>query len=311
MLQRQPAGYPPAVHALADFVARHAVGTLVVLTLLGILAVGAFWHVVHGYGSLLWRAAARSWTGWQKSAVARQMARLPVVGSFFVRSISVLRYLGAHAILSFVVAVVATTAFVKLGEEIGVGESLARFDSELASALRRHLSPTTLRVFSIITRLGDAVVLIPLAVGVTLGVALSRRWAVVVAWIVATAGGGLLNLLLKQIFARTRPPHDHGWVTETSYSFPSGHASGAVVVYGLLAYLIVRYSSVRWRVPVTMGAVALILFVGSSRVLLQVHYFSDVLAGYASAAAWVALCIAGLEAASARGAASEAGPTTE
>jgi membrane-associated phospholipid phosphatase len=46
---------------------------------------------------------------------------------------------------------------------------------------------------------------------------------------------------------------------------------------------------------VALASVALIVFVGSSRVLLQVHYLSDVLAGYASGAAWVALCIAGLE----------------
>lgn len=304
-------GCPPAVHAFADFVARHAVGTLLLLTLLGVLVVRAFWHVVHTYGSVFWQAAVRTWTGWQNSALARQLARLPGVGALFVRSISVLRYLGLHAVLSFAVAAVATTAFVELGDEIGVGESLARFDSELASALNRHLSSTTLRVFSIITWLGDAVVLIPLAVGVALGLALSRWRAVMVAWVVATAGGGLLNLVLKQIFARARPPHDHGWVTETSYSFPSGHASGSVVVYGLLAYLIVRYTSARWRVPVTMGAVALILFVGSSRVLLQVHYFSDVLAGYASAAAWVALCIAGLEAVSWRNGAPQTGPTTK
>lgn len=102
--------------------------------------------------------------------------------------------------------------------------------------------------------------------------------------------------MLKGIFERTRPLHDHGLVSETSWSFPSGHASGSMIVYGLLGYIIVRYTRPVWHVPVALVCVTLIVFVGSSRVLLQVHYMSDVLAGYASGAAWVALWIAGLEA---------------
>jgi undecaprenyl-diphosphatase len=90
--------------------------------------------------------------------------------------------------------------------------------------------------------------------------------------------------------------HDHGLANETGWSFPSGHASGSMLVYGLLGYLIVRHAPGAWHVPVALTSLALIVFVGSSRVLLQVHYLSDIVAGYASAAAWVALCIAGLEA---------------
>jgi membrane-associated phospholipid phosphatase len=123
-----------------------------------------------------------------------------------------------------------------------------------------------------------------------------KGWVLAGAWAVATIGGGVLNLLLKSIFERPRPLHDHGLVTETSFSFPSGHASGSMLIYSLLGYLIVRRTPPRWHIPVAIGMSALIIFVGSSRVILQVHYFSDVLAGYASAAAWVALCIAGLEA---------------
>lgn len=70
----------------------------------------------------------------------------------------------------------------------------------------------------------------------------------------------------------------------------------SMLVYGLLGYLIVRHAPAAWHVPVGLTSLALIVFVGSSRVLLQVHYLSDILAGYISAAAWVALCIAGLEA---------------
>jgi undecaprenyl-diphosphatase len=79
------------------------------------------------------------------------------------------------------------------------------------------------------------------------------------------------------------------------WSFPSGHASGSMLIYGLLAYVVVRSTPPAWHIPAALAGAALIIFAGSSRVLLQVHYLSDVLAGYASAAAWIAISIAALE----------------
>jgi undecaprenyl-diphosphatase len=104
-----------------------------------------------------------------------------------------------------------------------------------------------------------------------------------------------LNWLLKSIFERARPVHEHGVLTADGWSFPSGHASGSMLVYGLLGYLIIRHTPRVWHLPVALLSVLLIVFVGFSRVLLQVHYLSDVLAGYSSAVAWGALCVAGLE----------------
>jgi membrane-associated phospholipid phosphatase len=106
----------------------------------------------------------------------------------------------------------------------------------------------------------------------------------------------LLNRTLKAIFERSRPLHDHGITAEGGWSFPSGHASGSMLIYGLLAYIVVRHTPARWHIPVALTSIAIITFVGSSRVLLQVHYASDVLAGYAVAVAWLAICVAALEA---------------
>jgi undecaprenyl-diphosphatase len=113
-----------------------------------------------------------------------------------------------------------------------------------------------------------------------------------------------MNRILKSIFERTRPLHDHGLALEEGWSFPSGHASGSMLVYGLLAYLIVRNTRSVWHLPVTLTGAALVVFVGSSRVLLQVHYLSDILAGYACGAVWVGGCIAALAAVRWRGRAS-------
>jgi undecaprenyl-diphosphatase len=206
------------------------------------------------------------------------------------------RYLGAYAVIGFIASLASLGAFFELADEIGVDEDLARFDLALSQSLAENVSRGLLEAMAWITQLGDRDVLIALAAVVTVVLLLKRRRLLAAAWAIATASGGLLNMLLKALFERTRPLHEHGVLSADGWSFPSGHASGSMLVYGLLGYLIIRHTSRLWHVPVAILCAALIVFVGFSRVLLQVHYLSDVLAGYASAAAWGALCIAGLEA---------------
>jgi undecaprenyl-diphosphatase len=107
----------------------------------------------------------------------------------------------------------------------------------------------------------------------------------------ALVGNGLLNRGLKAVFERVRPSWTHDLVTELSWSFPSGHASGAMVTYGMLGFIVARVAPATWRPAIVIAAIVLIANVGLSRVLLQVHFFSDVLAGFAIGAAWLAACI--------------------
>jgi membrane-associated phospholipid phosphatase len=85
-------------------------------------------------------------------------------------------------------------------------------------------------------------------------------------------------------------------VVETSYSFPSGHAMESFVAYGMLAYLAVLWLRT-WeaRVAVICGAALLVVLIGFSRMYLGVHYFSDVIAGYAAGGVWLSALITGAE----------------
>lgn len=280
---------------VADFIARHAILVLSGITFVALLLTTVFWHVVHTYGTRVWSQAVSLWNFFRSTALARSLKSVPILGPFLNRTLTVVRYLGLYALLAFGVAFGALSIFFGLADEIGFDESLAQFDDELAKALARHLPHDILEFFAVITHLGDPEFLMVLGAVVAVTLFALKRWVLAAAWIVTTIGGGLINILLKRFFERPRPVHEHGLVAETSWSFPSGHASGSMLVYSLLGYLIVRHAPRAWRIPVTVLTVAVIVFVGSSRVLLQVHYLSDVLAGYASAIAWSALCIAGLE----------------
>jgi undecaprenyl-diphosphatase len=265
------------VPMLADLAARHAVALLLGLVALLLVAAWASWRLVERHAPRLLARAARAW-------------------HFIDRSRLVARYLGVHALASFVLAGAGVVGFVELVDETESGEALAAFDVALAAAMARHLDATTLALAGAITHLGDPVVLYVVALGVTLVLALRGERQLALAWVVVTGGGALLNRLLKALFERSRPLHDHGFGSADGFSFPSGHASGSLLVYGMLAYLVVRHTPRRWHLPVAALALVLVVFVGASRVLLQVHWFSDVLAGWANAAAWGALCVGGLEA---------------
>ena len=86
-------------------------------------------------------------------------------------------------------------------------------------------------------------------------------------------------------------------LTARGWSFPSGHAMGSLVAYGMLAYLLLRETHLgrHQRMLVIISAALLVLLIGLSRLYLGVHYFSDVIGGYAAGVVWLAACISGLE----------------
>ena len=92
-----------------------------------------------------------------------------------------------------------------------------------------------------------------------------------------------------------RPLRDDGLVLAQGFSFPSGHSSGAVVAYGMLAYIALRFVPPRWHLALVLAAVSLVFMIGASRIFLRVHFASDVIAGFASGTAWLAVCIASVE----------------
>lgn len=107
----------------------------------------------------------------------------------------------------------------------------------------------------------------------------------------AVALGNEVNKLLKNWIGRERPSLEHIG-QETSLSFPSGHAMVGMIMYILLAYFLVKYipSAVsKWVAAIS--CVVIILLLGISRLILNVHYPSDVIAGYAFGFIWAFLWI--------------------
>lgn len=200
-----------------------------------------------------------------------------------------------HLGLGFCVVLGTMSAFLALADEIGLDEDLGRFDEALAGQLAQRLQASTLRFFSLVTHLGDFWTLTALCILVALVLLWRGERRLAAAWVIALAGNGLLNRALKELFQRSRPLHEHGWANAGGWSFPSGHSSGSLVAYGMLAWLLMRYTPRPMHLPLSLVAIAIALLVGYSRIVLQVHWFSDVLAGFMLGSAWLAVCIAGAE----------------
>ena len=146
------------------------------------------------------------------------------------------------------------------------------------------------------TLIGNAQGIIPLTM-IIAGIFyyISRKWQVFL-WIVFTilVGVGPVVDLIKNIIRRTRPSYLTHLVDQGGYSFPSGHATGAVLAWGTLAFLIWYYFKDKYpkMMPYLIGfTIFMVVAISASRLYLGVHYLSDIIAGWSIGATWLILCL--------------------
>lgn len=170
-----------------------------------------------------------------------------------------------------------------------------RFDAAFAESLRRHVHPLEVVFFRLVTVLCGVTANWLWGLVVTLFLVKRREWSLLVVWLVGLLGSGVLISHLKAAFLRQRPVLQQPLAFESSHSFPSGHSVSSIVMYGLLCYIVVlTVPRVAVR-PAILFTALLGVSVGLSRLVLGVHYLSDVLAGWAVGGAWLALLLAGAE----------------
>ena len=149
--------------------------------------------------------------------------------------------------------------------------------------------PWLLVAAQVVTAIGS-----PVAVDVVTAVAavvllIGRRWRATVLLVVARFGELACETGLKELLGRARPHFADPVAVASGYSFPSGHTAGTAAGYGALVLLALPLVARHWR-PLLLGTgVALTAAVAASRVLLGVHYPSDVTAGAALGVVWIAV----------------------
>jgi undecaprenyl-diphosphatase len=144
-------------------------------------------------------------------------------------------------------------------------------------------------VVKAVTWLGSSGVLWTLIGLAVVALAIRRRWRLAVYLLVAGAGALTLDPVLKSLVGRLRPVVAHPVAYGTGDSFPSGHALGSIVCYGALFLVFLPAARGAWRAVFTGVIAALIAAIGISRLLLGVHYLSDVLGAWALGITWLGI----------------------
>ncbi len=189
---------------------------------------------------------------------------------------------------------VATTAFAGVTESWQDREVFYQVDQQVV-VLAGALSASTVEVFRWITYAGDffAVLLIGLPLAAQM-LWRKHRWRLL-AFLLAAVGGQAVLWMMKWVFGRMRP--EGGIVEVASASFPSGHTFTATVFYGFIIFLFWHWTVPRWlRYGATLLLSVLILSVALSRVIIGVHWVSDVIGGLLLGLAWLLLSLVAVRA---------------
>lgn len=142
-----------------------------------------------------------------------------------------------------------------------------------------------------ITSLGGETVITIITIFVVGFLFLQKRYDAMWLVLVATIGGALISIGLKEFYGRERPDISYRLINVTPLSFPSGHSMMSAIVYLTQAAIIARIQkNKKIRIYILSAALFLTFIIGVSRVYLGVHYPTDVIGGWTIGLAWASFC---------------------
>lgn len=187
--------------------------------------------------------------------------------------------------LAFAAVVAGLWGFVSVLDVVTEQDDLYRFDA-VAHDIVYSFFGSDPRLGVTVTWFGNNATLIVLVVLVALGLVVAKRYWAAFRVVFASGVGGLVVMGLKALFQRARPLEQV--IQAHGYSFPSGHAFASTVFYGMMVYLVWRLTKNVWaRAAAAVLGPLLFLVVGLSRVYLNVHFLTDVIAGWLAGGVWL------------------------
>ena len=277
---------------LEQYIGQASLAAVLLVALVVALALG--WRWFNANRDALTERVVRYWDLFRK--------RHPRTAKFIAARFARGEYLGLHLTVGFIISLAALWIFASVTEDVVTHDPLTNFDLALTTWIRAHTTPLGDRIFTAVSLIGSPISMAAVGMIGAMIIVVRRKWLELAAWVAGFMGAGVLAYILKIVIQRPRPVGATAFLHGESFSFPSGHALGSLVGYGMLAYVIGSswVATTRGRFRLVIATAVLVVAIGISRLYLGVHYFSDVVGGYAVGVLWLSACISGLQVAERR-----------
>lgn len=232
---------------------------------------------------------ARRFSGWARFHPIRAQAkqRFPRLYAVVAARLEPRRFLGLPLTLLVVGAAYAAGLFGELLLELRQADEVLRFDRSVSAIFDGWRDGILTRLMLWVTAFGDTPTLVAVSLAATGLLWGHRRQDVLLPLWIAIVGAQATTWIGKYVIERQRPEFLTP-ATAFSPSFPSGHATGAMAVYGFLAYVVARdIGSPARRYDIAYWTLVLVALIGFSRIFLTVHYASDVAGGFLVGGFWL------------------------
>ena len=183
-----------------------------------------------------------------------------------------------------IILFICLVVFIKFTEEVFFNEIIKTDAVAYKYVVEKLRTDSLTKIMKVITFFGDAISIITLTILSIIFVKnKNNKIFIGVNAVLIT----LLNLLIKNLVKRPRP-EGFRIISESGYSFPSGHSMVSTAFYGLFIYLAYKYiNNKKLKYFICISLSILIVLIGTSRVYLGVHYGSDVIAGFVLSVAYL------------------------
>lgn len=213
--------------------------------------------------------------------------RYPKLYRFFQSRFSLQDFFGLPFTMILLLVWLNLSLLSELVETIENSQGMKSIDGQISLWFFSIRDPWLSKALFLFTSLGSYYGLWVVTVAAGLYLLLKRKFIYLLGLLVSGLGSGAAVKITKAYFVRERPL-DISYYPETSFSFPSGHATGAVALEGFICYLLIMQAKTRRARNFWFCAGLMYCFLmGISRIYLGVHFASDVLAGFILGFLWL------------------------
>lgn len=256
------------------------------------------WVLQYGiirYGQIVLTQALRYWTVFKQCfGHSKQLMRLsnnyPRLYQALAQRLHIQHFYGLPLTVLLLVMGYILALFLGLVEDVVTSDTIVAIDHFVSQQMSILSDLPVVDFFILITSFASTATTCLVVFFTCILCLVIRQRYLLIGLLIATLGSTIFTFLSKLLFNRERPADI--LLFEQTNSFPSGHATITVALYGFLAYMAIRFShSFTRQVRVLVITVFFSIMVGLSRIVLNEHYLSDVLGGYLVGALWLTVAI--------------------